>query len=169
MSDIDAFRDATEKRRANASADIEGIGGWLILPMIGLFLTPVVQVLLLLAERDTLGLLDSLTALQRNLVIGEYAVRAVLYLVMPFVLLLLMFNKRRSFPRMYIAWVVASAIALGLDLALVSIAFKTYYQTSGEPFFDRETLRAIANAAWGVIIWVPYMLNSQRVKNTFVN
>jgi hypothetical protein len=169
MSDIDAFRNASEKKRSNGSSDIEGIGGWLILPMIGLFLTPIAMLLVFLFERDALYALDTLTAFQRNLIVGEYVTRVILYLVMPFVLLLLMFNKRRSFPRVNIGWVVAIALFVALDLALAYLAFKRHWETSGEPFFDRETLRVIANAAWGVIIWVPYMLNSQRVKNTFVN
>lgn len=169
MSDIDAFRDSTERKRANASPDIEGIGGWLILPLIGLFLAPVAQMVVLFLERDLLTTLDTLTAFQRNLVIAEMAIRALLYIVMPFVLLLLMFNKRRSFPRVYIAWVVTIALFVALDLALTYVAFKRHFDTSGEPFFDRETLRAIAGAAWGVIIWVPYMQTSRRVRNTFVN
>lgn len=169
MSDIDAFRQSTERKRANASADIEGIGGWLILPMIGLFLAPVAQMIIFFLERDVLASLDTLTAFQRNLVIAEMAIRAVLYIVVPFVLLLLMFNKRRSFPRAYIAWVIVIALFVALDLVLAYLAFKRHFDTSGEPFFDRETLRAIAGAAWGVIIWVPYMQTSRRVKNTFVN
>jgi hypothetical protein len=39
---------------------------------------------------------------------------------------------------------------------------------TNEPVFDSNTLRQFASSIIVVCIWVPYMLLSRRVRNTFI-
>jgi hypothetical protein len=56
-----------------------------------------------------------------------------------------------------------------VDLFATYLVFREVIEASGEPFFDRQTMRAIMSAVILAAIWVPYMMQSRRVRNTFVN
>jgi hypothetical protein len=64
---------------------------------------------------------------------------------------------------------LANLIFVAVDLLASYLAFREAFDASGEPFFDRETMRAIMSAVILAAIWVPYMIQSRRVRNTFVN
>ena len=146
-----------------------GIGGWLILPMLGLFATLGVQLLGLAKVGDVFGHLDSLSALQSNMIVLEFCINLALFLVAPIALLVLFFNKDRKFPRYYIIWQIVGSAFVVLDLMLGYALFAQAYEASGTPFFDSTTIRSLLSSVVGVCIWIPYMMNSVRVKNTFVN
>ena len=55
------------------------------------------------------------------------------------------------------------------DLVFLSLdLFFAYILFPSEPVFDLETSREFFRSIIATIIWVPYMLYSKRVKNTFV-
>jgi hypothetical protein len=146
-----------------------GIGGWLVLPMLGMIATPILQLIQLSSLGSTLGNVSSLGPLVSNLIWIETLLNFGLFVVAPGLLLIQFFGKRRAFPRWYIAWTAASAVFVVVDLMVGYAAFHQAYEASGTPFFDRDTLRALASALVGACVWIPYMLNSVRVKNTFIN
>jgi hypothetical protein len=146
-----------------------GIGGWLILPMLGLFATLGVQLLGLAKLGDVFGHLDALSSLQSNMIVLEFCINLALFLVAPIALLVLFFGKDRKFPRYYIIWQIVGSAFVVLDLMLGYALFAQAYEASGTPFFDTTTIRSLLGSVVGVCIWVPYMMNSVRVKNTFVN
>jgi len=160
--------DQTQPRAVPATL-VAGIGGWLILPMLGMIATPIVQLINLTSLGNTLGDVSRLGPLVANLVWVETIVNFGIFVVAPGLLLIQFFGKRRAFPRWYIIWTVAAAVFVVLDLFVGYIAFHDAYEASGTPFFSSDTLRALAGALVGVCVWIPYMLNSVRVKNTFVN
>lgn len=146
----------------------EGIGGWLILPTIGLFLTPL-QGLIQLGQYA--GLSENfqfLTGAQKTLVGIEIIGNLAIAVVMPVYLLFLLFNKKATFPRTYVIWAVANLIFIIADLIAAKILFGDVFEAAGMELMDSETTQAILRAIVLVAIWVPYMLNSRRVRNTFV-
>jgi hypothetical protein len=147
---------------------VSGIGGWLLLPMLGLIGSPIVQGVEFVSLGDTLNLLPQLSSAQAVLLVAELVGNFVLALVAPIYLLVLMLQKRRSFPRLFVMLMVANAVFVALDLLLAYLAFKSAYDT-GTPFWDRETVRSVVGSVAGLAIWVPYMRASVRVQNTFVN
>jgi hypothetical protein len=39
----------------------------------------------------------------------------------------------------------------------------------GEPVFDPDTVKELMRSLFMVVVWVPYILASKRVKATFIN
>lgn len=146
-----------------------GIGGWLILPIIGLVLTPLRMVLQVGTYTDFIDAFPQLTVSQQLMILFEIAGNLVIGIVLPVILLILLANKKRLFPRLYVFWGIGNLIFLIVDLLAAYLVFREAFEASGEPFFDSETVRAIGSSVVLAAIWVPYMLQSRRVRNTFVN
>src|SRR5262245_28222430 len=105
MSEAQAVRDGPE-----------GIGGWLVLPAIGLALTPLrglVDLSVYSGLSETFALLDG--AQQMFLVI-EIIGNLALGIGLPIFLLFLLFNKKQSFPGLYVIWAVLNFAFLICDL-----------------------------------------------------
>ncbi len=145
-----------------------GIGGWLILPILGIVGTPLYW---LVQMSQYTGLAESfpfLTSGQKAFLSLEIAGGALISIIFPVVLLVLLSQKKRTFPRWYVIWAVLNMIYLVGDLAGAKILFGDILAASSEPLIDDETLKALIRAVLLMVIWVPYMLTSRRVRNTFV-
>lgn len=148
------------------------IGGWLILVGIGVFVTPV-ELLYYFAidfttnfdieawqEAVTPGGLAYHPGLA-PLWITELLVQLAL-IVASLVQLYLFATQRRGFPKLYIGFALCVLALAMLRLVL----FSTLPDISGMTADEATTL--VAQALLTCLIWVPYMLVSQRVKATFV-
>jgi hypothetical protein len=144
-----------------------GIGGWLILPTLGLFLAPVLAARFFSTYQQAFEAASAFTAAQLTFIAVEAVVNVVLNLVAPIALLILLFRKSRRFPVAYVAWSLTGLVVLIADLPIAYALFEDYYEEGGEPFFDGATLRELIRGVVSTAIWVPYMLVSRRVKNTF--
>lgn len=167
-------RAAPEDRPAEAppvSLGPRGIGGWLLLPLFGLIITPFrVTFETILVFRPVLepGVWRALTTpghdayhpLWSTVIAFELVTNAAL-IVFTVVLLVLFFRKSRRVPRLMIVWYLSMMAMQLIDLALTE-AIPAAAANGSEG--TRDTVRAIAAAA----IWVPYFLRSVRVRNTFV-
>lgn len=156
----------TDAAGEDATIRPRGIGGWLILPILGLFLTIPSGALLSVQSVAAFGLLRQMTAVQAAIVVAEPVGNMLIAVVAPICLLVLAFRRKRTFPKMYVRWAVADLAFVLVDLAAASVAFSEVLSNNT---FDEDTVKAIARAVILVVVWVPYMLKSRRVANTFVS
>ncbi|MBN9255864.1 MULTISPECIES: DUF2569 domain-containing protein [unclassified Mesorhizobium] len=153
-----------------AREEPEGIGGWLVLPMLGLVLTPIVG-LIQLYDTDYVGIFQNwraLSVLQNVLIAAELLVSGILNLTAPALLLFFMFKRWQIFPGWYIIWAAVTPVYLLLDPWAAHVIFPDTFPTLADAY-DKDTVRSISRTIWGAIIWIPYMMRSVRVANTFVN
>jgi hypothetical protein len=149
-----------------------GLGGWLVLVAIGLILS-IVRGLVFLAQTfppvfqngawsvlTTPGS-DAYHPLWAPLLIFEMAGN-IGFVVAWLVLVILFFKRSRNFPRMFVLVFLLNLPFILVDAWLGSLVLKD------EPMFDPDTARALAHVVASVVIWVPYMRLSKRVRNTFI-
>lgn len=152
--------------------DPSGLGGWLILVGIGLVLSPfrlgafTLQTFVPVFTNGTWEILttpgsEGYHALWAPLLIFEL-LGNLGFIVAYIALGILFFRKSRFFPKAYIAIAFMNLCFIILD------AFLSSFVLPGEPMFLPDTAKEIARPLVSIAIWVPYMLVSKRVRNTFV-
>jgi hypothetical protein len=151
--------------------NLKGLGGWLILVGLGVVLSPIAQFFNISVNFIPLfvdGTWEILTTpgeelynpMWASILIGELVYNAASLLVAVY-LVYLFFSKHYLFPFLFIVTRVIALIFIPLDAWLVSFVLPD------EPMFDPETARTLSRTVSSVLIWVPYMLVSKRVKATF--
>lgn len=149
-----------------------GLGGWLILVGFGLIwgrlrvLGSLVRDFVPIFRDGTWEVLttpggEAYHPLWAPLLVGE-VVGNLAFLAAGLALIVLFFLRSRRFPALFIGTAVANLLYVLGDAWLGSIVLPD------EPMFDADTAREVGSSAVGVLVWVPYMLASKRVKNTFV-
>jgi hypothetical protein len=150
-----------------------GIGGWLILPCIGL-VAGAFTILASLAQLSTCfdaTVWRALTtpgapnyhALWRPTFLIELLGNTFLFALLTLAGMLLI-RRRASFPRSMIALYAAQLVLVLVDSALCRQIPAVIAQTQ-QADAEKEVMRAIIAAC----VWIPYFLNSRRVRNTFRN
>lgn len=150
------------------------IGGWLILPAIGLIITPLWSLYTFFTEYIPMfsdGTWELLTNSDSayfisgfsSLIMFEIFFQAVFCLFVLYVAFLF-FTRKEKLPRLYILYLVGSLIFVVIDYMWV-FSIPELAEALQEEGDYSDLGRSIIAAA----IWVPYMLKSDRVKNTFVN
>nr|WP_299338580.1 DUF3857 domain-containing protein [Allomuricauda sp.] len=147
------------------------IGGWLVLPAIGLVLSPFVM----LFQIVNLGYFDAGiwsvfedsgyegAPLMTLFLFVEFVFNLCLFMYV-ILLIILFFKRRSSFPNLVIAFYALNFLFPLFDLIGYSLIFPDELQDSNMDTY-KEMGKGIVSAA----IWIPYFLISDRVKNTFVN
>ena len=136
-----------------ADQKLSGIGGWLILPLIGLICTIPFSIYAVYY----LGVIfvhapeDLLPVLNYEILVNLAAILSAI------VLLVLFCTKKRILPRAIIIYYAAVCVLKVIDVAWASLLD-----------FDIDLSTLIGSFA-GLAIWIPYFVYSIRVKNTFVN
>jgi hypothetical protein len=147
-----------EISQAPAVAEPRGIGGWLILPVIGTLLSPLITAYA--AFQDAVVLLNaSVSTALAAFIVVEFLYNFSLVIAWIFAAVLL-FRHKRLYPRLFVALLVITLVGTALDLAVAAMAFDIKLDSSDV----RSTVRSVV----GLAIWGPYMHKSVRVKNTFV-
>jgi hypothetical protein len=153
------------------ASEPRGIGGWLILVVIGLVLTPfrLAQGLLTnhwpifrdghWAELTTAGT-EAYHPMWAPLLVFEVVGNLVM-LVLPVVILVLFFRHSRRAPLAAIFMYAFSALFLIVD-ELLGRTIPAVAEST-----DHESLKELSRAVLIAAIWIPYFLRSKRVKNTF--
>ncbi|RZL11734.1 MAG: DUF3857 domain-containing protein [Rubrivivax sp.] len=149
-----------------------GIGGWLLLPALGVVLAPfrLVQAIAEILPSYAAGPWAALTTpgtaayhpLWAPVLLFEMGMNLAL-LVCSLLLLVLFFRKRSSAPRLYIGFMGLSIVVLLTDYCLVQSMSLAQHQVSAKEWSELGR-----NSLWG-LIWMAYFLKSERVKKTFVN
>jgi Protein of unknown function (DUF2569) len=140
-------------------AQPRGIGGWLLLPALGTVLSPI---------RLAFEIYRSVASLQLNVapderalwlfVAAELVVNVGLLVGWVYAVVLLI-RHRRSFPVTFNALLLLAFAFTLIDVLVAQFGFNA--RLTWEEFMP-----AAANAL-ACVIWVPYMLSSERVRNTF--
>jgi hypothetical protein len=161
------FAGTPESRNSGPS----GLGGWLILVAIALLVTPLKLGFLLgttFLPLLTDGTLQALTTPGSEhyhpfwlpLIAFEVAANSIM-LLGSIGLAALFFMKSRRFPKLYIAFLVVNLAILVIDEILGS---RIPLLASSD---DLTSMKELSRAVFSCCLWVPYMMVSKRVKNTF--
>ena len=149
-----------------------GLGGWLVLVALGLILNPIRLLVFLVQTYPPIfqtGAWEALTTpgsesyhqLWAPLLIFEVAGN-IAVIVASLALLVLFFRRSRHFPKLFVAFALINLVFVILDAWLGSLVI------TDEPMFDPVTARELGRSLIAVLVWVPYMFRSRRVRNTFV-
>jgi hypothetical protein len=144
------------------------IGGWLVLPAIGLAFTPL-RLIFLIYTHPIYFNLEKWTALNNinsgsynpglsGMLIGELLTDT-FYAIFAIFLLIIFFKKRTTVPRFIMIFYGLSVLIVILDKILVSSVATVNVSNSDV----NEIVRSLIAAG----IWIPYFLTAQRVKDTF--
>ena len=153
--------------------ELSGIGGWLALVAIGVFISPFVAVAIDISTYSpyfeggnfwyTLEYLNNVIP-NFSLLFWPEVLFAVIFDFFLFYLLYLLIKKKQFFPVLYIRLAYISIVYLIVD-------YWAGYTLMGVDALPTDPLefRAIFGTLFTLMVWVPYMYKSVRVKNTFVN
>ena len=148
----------------------KAIGGWMVLPLIGLCLTPFLLLFQIFSQdffnhNIWVGVYNAETELPSTFlfVLGGELIYNVFQLTFSIFLMVLFFKKRTSLPHLIsIFYIIILVGAVGDFLALKFLLPDLYAQSDPE-----ESFKLILRAFVGAVIWVPYFQISERVKETF--
>ncbi|WP_416864999.1 MAG: DUF3857 domain-containing protein [Imperialibacter sp.] len=153
-------------------AEDKPIGGWLILPAIGLTLTPIRLVIDLLSnDQLSAGMWDGIILLTDGGVkslpvlvfVGAELVYNYMFFVFSILIIVLFYQRRTSVPRLVtifyaLALIVPIVDALITDELIPGVLSET----------DRNsTIKEAVRAGVAALIWIPYFNIAERVKSTF--
>lgn len=152
--------------------ELKGLGGWLILVGIGVVLSPIRLVIELVPFYFSIFNDGGWTALTTPssdlytpyfgaLLIGEMSINFLMMFTWAYIGYLF-FTKNYLFPKLYISIMAASLIFITFDAWVASQIFP------GQVMFDADTKKEFMRTLVPALIWVPYMMESNRVKATFV-
>ena len=150
---------------------LRGIGGWLIPVAIGLFARPVLSVVSLVQIAPALSadawraLTDPAEAAYHPawapVLLFEVAAN-ILLAVASVLLAVLFFQRRRQFPRAFVAMLVGQAVLTLADIASAEIL------PGGEAGSSVGDARLAVSTLASSVAWILYLLRSRRVRLTFV-
>ena len=153
-----AHAEAKAKRRVVRPVP-KGIGGWLILVAIGNLITPFLMAKSAYENAAVLGQLGQNTAPTLAAVLGvEVLFNAALAIAWAVALVYLL-GRNRRYPRMFIVLTALSAAGVIGDPLLASFAFNVSLTAEDVGVLTRSVVFAA--------IWIPYMMRSRRVRETF--
>ena len=173
---------ALERRSSRRHARPAGIGGLLLLPVIGLILTicwnawNIYHDLLPFRQSEAWNALttpgsDIYHWLWHPLALFE-VFTAIVMVIAPIALLVLIFRKRRSARGFTIAFYAFCCVAVAVDSGAALLFTVQWLRSIG---LDETASAVSASALYslyqvGVLaaVWIPYLLLSRRVKNTFI-
>ena len=155
-----------------SGSQLKGLGGWLILIGFGLIIGPIRQIIALssgykpyldtdLFERLTTPSSSSYIPNFKFLFYGEIIV-SIFLILLSFYLLFLFFTKSKKFPKNYIF------ISLFIILYIPVDAFLVTTVVPNANVVDGEMVKSFFQTLISGAIWIPYMMKSERVKNTFI-
>jgi hypothetical protein len=152
----------------NVKPELAGIGGWLGLLAFGQVIG-ILRLLVTLGQYySTIG--NDLWKQFPTAIWGEAALNALMVWICVYTLVL-MIRRSRLFPRFFI-WQMIFVICMPLvDLLWIASIIALTLQKPVSEFMTLEAKEGgqILAGVIGAAIWIPYILKSRRVRNTFIN
>ncbi len=142
-----------------SASEPSGIGGWLILPAIGIVVAPIQFAMNVLDYFPKFELLEPGTLLHTMTMVEILA--WIGFAILATTTAVQFFTRRRSAPKLYRALLVSQLLFVVAAYWAAAILFDA-------PVFDADAGFAIAMLLAACFIWIPYFLYSTRVRNTFV-
>lgn len=151
----------------NSTQD-QGIGGWLVLIAIGVTITPFLMVYQIIdTNYFEAGIWEHIYnpnssdySLGVGILIIVEMLFNILFAIFATLNAILLFQRRSIFPNVFIAYLILNFLFICLDYIVLS------HYHYGE--FDIDTISDIVKRIIYMAIWIPYLMMSERVKNTFV-
>lgn len=151
---------------------LQGLAGWLILVGFGIIISTIKAIALLASLYKPYinsDLLDKITNSNSPTYIPNFvvlfSVETVFNIFIVFAsiyLIYLYFTKKKVFPKYFIFINLLTILSVPIDGYLTSIIIPN------ENILDQETIKSFFQSLVSGAIWIPYMLKSVRVKNTFI-
>ena len=159
--------EATGPIEAQTDREPIGLGGWLLLPLIGLFLTPIGGFFIVVEAVPYAKEMEGLTPTQSFFVVAGLGITILFVVVAPLHLLVLMLRRHRTFPRWWVAVTWATVVFAALKVLVGYFVFSSLLLSNDVPVIFRTSPGLFAASLVGAFAWTAYMLDSVRVRNTF--
>jgi len=154
------------------SSEISGLGGWLIFVGFGLLISPLrlIEALVLIYKPYINGnLLDQIADPASVAYIPNFKILFfaevlvnIFLIILSLYLIYLFFSKKKNFPKIYIFTTLFVVVYIPIDAYLLHIIAPNV-----NVLRDNNT-KAFFQALISGVVWIPYMLKSKRVRNTFI-
>ena len=141
------------------------IGGWLYLLGLGVILTPFTFLTEMLDYYKDIDLMLSIDYLAFTIFYLIEMIVNLAFFIISIYLVFLFVYRRVEFPKLYKFFIILSLIFLFLDAVVAMLLFP---ELSSADIFSPDLVRSMAQQIVAVIIWVPYLIYSVRVKETFL-
>lgn len=142
----------------------QGIGGWLILVLIGLAITPFRTLFIVI--KDLLPVIDSEiinnTPALKGIIYCEVIIN-IIFAVFSILLFILMLKKLKILPSLIIIFFSTNLFFVAFDMIVCS-----QIPIIQEQGINESSIIELYRAIIGSAIWIPYFIFSKRVKNTFI-
>ena len=144
---------------AISPSEPSGIGGWLILPAIGIAVAPFRFLANLADYFQLFGVLQPGTLV--HVMLSAEVVCWLGFVVLAGITAVQFFTRKMNAPRLYIALLVGQVVFVFADALAATLFFNAQAPST-------DTRIAISLLIAACAIWIPYFLYSARVRNTFV-
>lgn len=148
----------TEAATTGASGP-SGIGGWLLLPAIGIVVAPIQFTMNVLDYFPKVELLQPGTLFHTMTLVEILAWIA--FAILATMTAVHFFTRRKTAPTLYRALLVSQLLFVVGAYWVAALLFS-------KPMFDASSGFAIGKWLLACLIWIPYFLYSARVRNTFI-
>ena len=172
LASSQAANNTNSSTAITSSSQLKGLGGWLILVGFGLIFGLLRLIVALNATFKPYidsDLLDKLTNSNSasyipnfNLLFYAESAISIFIILMCLYLIFLFFTKNKKFPKYYIFITLFAILYIPVDAYIVSVVISDSKVWSG------EIIKSIFQTLFSGAIWIPYMLKSRRVRNTFI-
>ena len=146
----------------------DGIGGWLSLLSIGLIITPIIFFFNFFISEDFFS--PTVWSLWKSgypgmtlLILFEIIFNSFLFVTSIFILILF-FKKRTIAPRVIVIFMIVNTLFILFDTVIAS----EFFTDLNSEVDISDSYSDLAKVIIRAVIWVPYLLLSKRVKETFV-
>lgn len=155
--------------KPKSEPELKGIGGWLILPFIGVIFSALFMPFILWNHNlDVIEYWSELTLpesanfvpLFKELMYFEVVGNAIIYGTVLY-LCYLFFTRKKLIIKVYAFFQIFSLAVIIADLVLANQFLDLE--------MDSSDIREVLRGVFGCLVWVPYFFVSVRVRNTFVN